>query len=198
MLPYVPAGALAILEVGCSSGEFGNAVKAQQPTEYWGIEPVVEAAVAETKLDRVLRGDIERDEFNFPADYFDCSVFNDVLEHLADPWAVLKRLRHNLKPGGVVIASIPNVRHHEVIKDLLHKADWQYVEEGVLDRTHLRFFTKLSIATLFGDCGYEIIKTDGINGTKLPWQFALLNVFFGGAWADMQFSQFACVARKSP
>jgi len=130
MLPYVPAGALAILEVGCSSGEFGNAVKAQQPTEYWGIEPVVEAAVAETKLDRVLRGDIERDEFNFPADYFDCSVFNDVLEHLADPWAVLKRLRHNLKPGGVVIASIPNVRHHEVIKDLLHKADWQYVEEG--------------------------------------------------------------------
>jgi 2-polyprenyl-3-methyl-5-hydroxy-6-metoxy-1,4-benzoquinol methylase len=197
MLPFVPAGAQAILEVGCSGGEFGKIVKARQPVEYWGIEPMAEpAAAAEDKLDRVLRGDIERDDISLPTDYFDCLVLNDVLEHLVDPWTVLRRLKCSLKPCGAVIASIPNMRHHDVIKELLLEADWQYVDAGVLDRTHLRFFTKTSAIRMFRDCGYEVIRAEGINGTKAPWQLRLVNTVLRGALDDMQFIQFACVARK--
>src|SRR4051794_20856698 len=120
MLSFVPQEARTILEVGCSGGEFGKLVKARQPVEYWGIEPMAEPAVAaESKVDRLLRGDVENDDISLPTDYFDCLVLNDVLEHLVDPWAVLRRLNRSLKRGGTVVASIPNMRHQDVIKELL-------------------------------------------------------------------------------
>jgi 2-polyprenyl-3-methyl-5-hydroxy-6-metoxy-1,4-benzoquinol methylase len=179
------------------SGEFGKSVKSRQVVEYWGIEPVAEAAsAAQGKLDRVLKGNIERDNLCLPEEYFDCLVCNDVLEHLVDPWAVLRSLRRTLRPHGYVAASIPNMRYFEVIRDLLQKADWRYVDAGTLDRTHLRFFTKISMTAMFQECGYEVLRIEGINSKKLSWKFAFLNTMLRGAWNDIQYLQFACLARK--
>jgi SAM-dependent methyltransferase len=94
---------------------------------------------------------------------FACIVFNDVLEHMVDPWSALRRARDHLRPDGVVVASIPNVRNARTVFDLVVRGRWTYVDMGVLDRTHLRFFTKNSVDSLFRDSGYSVDRLYGIN-----------------------------------
>jgi 2-polyprenyl-3-methyl-5-hydroxy-6-metoxy-1,4-benzoquinol methylase len=88
---------------------------------------------------------LDKDELDLPEEAFDCIVCNDVLEHLITPWQVLGKLAILLKPGGHFVASIPNVQYWGVLKDLVFEGDWRYADEGVLDVTHLRFFTRRSI-----------------------------------------------------
>jgi SAM-dependent methyltransferase len=94
---------------------------------------------------------------------FDCIVFNDVLEHMADPWAALHTARGLLTPEGTVVASIPNVRNLETVFQLVVRGQWTYAASGVLDRTHLRFFTKRSIRVLFEESGFGIEAIGGIH-----------------------------------
>lgn len=86
---------------------------------------------------------------------FDYIVFADVLEHLADPWAVLRRCPQYLKSGGSVIASIPNVAYYRVRQSLLC-GRWDYYPTGILDATHLKFFTAKTVRALFEDCDYNV------------------------------------------
>jgi hypothetical protein len=83
----------------------------------------------------------------------------DVLEHLRDPWAALFRLRDCLKDGGTVVASIPNIANYKIIKKLLF-TDWRYEPGGILDHTHLRFFTRRSVEDLFRNAGFEILRIE--------------------------------------
>ena len=85
----------------------------------------------------------------------DCLIFGDVLEHMVDPWSVLARLSGWVRDGGQVLACIPNVQHYSVIVDLL-RGSWRYQEEGLLDRTHLRFFTLEGIQELFARAGLRV------------------------------------------
>ena len=85
----------------------------------------------------------------------DCLVFGDVLEHLVDPWAALTRLSRLVREGGQVLACIPNVQHYSVIVNLL-RGKWDYQDEGLLDRTHLRFFTLSGIQDLFAKAGLRV------------------------------------------
>ena len=148
-----------VLDIGCGEGETGYELKKQgKAREVIGIELVEEAGNrAKEKLDRVIVGDIEKLELPFAKERFDYILMGDVLEHLIDPWQCLKRLKEYLKPGGSVIASIPNVNHWRVLKDLILHDKWEYVTAGTLDRTHLRFFTRKTIARMFSECGYKII-----------------------------------------
>ena len=121
-----------------------------------GIEADAEAAaVATTRLDRVVAG-------RFPDDIgpedgpFDCVVFNDVLEHLVDPWEALRRTKALLTGSGTVVAVIPNIRHVRAVLPLLVRGRWDYADTGLLDRTHLRFFTKASMIELFETTGYTV------------------------------------------
>lgn len=197
MLRFVPQNVTRVLEIGCGTGEFGKILKSQRNVEVWGIELSKEIAeVTKGKLDNVIVGDIESDNIPLPSEYFDCIVFNDVLEHLKYPWIVLRKLRDNLKHYGWIISSIPNVRYYENIKELLIRKEWQYVDAGILDKTHLRFFTINSIKDMFKECGYHVIKIEGINGGKFPWKFGFLNLILLNALDDMRFLQFACVAQK--
>lgn len=82
-------------------------------------------------------------------------ILADVLEHLADPWETLRQVRRVLAPGGTVVASIPNVRHWQVVRDLL-EGRWEYAEAGILDRTHRWFFTRRSLARLFEETGFTV------------------------------------------
>src|ERR1051325_5489453 len=106
------------------------------------------AEEAAQKLDRVLCAPFD-ERLALPEGAFDCIFCNDVLEHLADPYSALRYCRRLLTPEGVLIASIPNIRYFPVLFQLLVKKNWQYEDHGVMDRTHLRFFTKNSILATF-------------------------------------------------
>jgi 2-polyprenyl-3-methyl-5-hydroxy-6-metoxy-1,4-benzoquinol methylase len=196
MLDYVPTGASRVLEVGCGSGKFGGKLKAQRDCEVWGIEIFPRAAeLAAQRLDKVLVVDVEAGKLDLPADYFDCVIYNDSLEHLRDPWQHLRNIQTHLSPGGHVIASIPNIRFYQVMNDLYFKGEWRYQNEGILDQTHLRFFTKKSIREMFEIEGYSLKRLEGINAEDFPWKFGLLNRLLLNRFDEMRYQQFACVAQ---
>jgi len=199
MLPLVPARCHRVLDVGCGAGAFGESLKRSREIEVWGVEPVRSAAEkAATKLDRVINGSFDS-ETELPAGSFDCVIFNDVLEHMAAPEQALRYARVLLRSGGLVVASIPNIRSFPTVWRLMFHGSWQYEDAGVLDKTHLRFFTKSSIVKMFENEGYSIKSICGINayvngGSRLRAAYRLANTIFLGKFADMKFQQFAVVA----
>lgn len=199
MQAFVPATARVILDVGCGAGVFGAALKRARATEganleVWGLErDPAAAALAAERLDKVLVGDAQALAAELPPARFDCLVMNDILEHLLEPTELLNALRANLKPGGHVVASIPNVRYFNNVVNLAVRGRWDYTDEGILDRTHLRFFTRDSMVKLLVGCGYEVRSVTGINPTESA-KFKLANMLTLGRWADMRYLQFAIVA----
>lgn len=190
MQALVPTAARRVLEVGCGAGTFGAALKARQGAEVWGIEPSASAASrAESVLDRVLCCSIESALDELPDGHFDWIVFNDVLEHLVDPEGALRALLPKLARGGGFVASIPNLRYYKVLRDLVLKGEFEYVEHGVLDRTHLRFFTPKSVARMWDRLGCEVVERRALNTRRRPWLRALALLTFG-ATDDIRSPQF--------
>ena len=197
MIPFIPNNVRTLLEVGCGTGSFASHLKALRGIEVTGIEPQQSAyEQASTVLDRVLQLDVDSGITELKGKQFDCIVFNDVLEHLVDPWAVLTKVRELLMPGGSVVASIPNIRYMPALKEFVIKGTWRYQQDGVMDKTHLRFFTQTSIAELFDSSGYDISLLQGINGLQFPWKYSLLNRLTGRRLEDTRYQQFACVAKS--
>lgn len=196
MLEFIPAGVSSVLEIGCGTGAFGALVKQQRGCRYTGVELMSQAAeLARARLDEVIVANIEQTSLPFPQENFDCLVCNDVLEHLFDPWAVLRMLTGYLRPGGYIVISLPNVRFSEVVKNLVVRKRWEYEEEGVLDRTHLRFFTESSVCTLLESAGLEVLQLRGINAIKYAWRLRLLNIMLFGALSDMRYMQYGALGR---
>ena len=195
MLPLVPPAAKKILELGCGTGAFAAQLKERNNCEVWGIEHVEkQARKAKGILDKVIIGDVTTEVDGLPGRYFDCVICNDILEHLVDPYTLLKALRDHLTDNGVLVISIPNVRYYRVVKDLLLHGDWRYKESGVLDKTHLRFFTRKSIIRELDENGWCVEYIAGINPSSSK-TFKVLNLLMLGSIADVQFRQFAVVAR---
>jgi len=161
-LPDNPAARL--LEIG--AGEGSTAAYAQATNKCgWtcGVELCeTAAAIAMTKMDQVIIGDVEKVALEFPERHFDVLILSEILEHLVDPWKVLKRLRPLMKPGALVHAGSPNVCHWSVIKSLL-AGRWQYEERGIFDATHLRWFSPLTYREMFMDSGYVVDSVSPAN-----------------------------------
>jgi len=156
ILALVPDSARHVLDVGCGAGRLGEAIKARQQADITGIELNEEAAgLARQRLDQVVVGDVERLTLDFQPGAFDTITCGDILEHLREPERLLRQARQWLTPDGCLIASIPNVRHHSVVCSLL-QGNWTYETAGLLDRTHLRFFTRREIEKLFVRAGLTI------------------------------------------
>lgn len=195
MLAFLPDGSKTILDVGCADGSFAFQVKKISGAEVWGIEYMEEEAKkAAEKLDRVFAGPCEGHIDNLPENYFDVIFFNDVLEHLQDPYAVLKAIKSKLSDTGVIISSIPNIRYHRVLVPLLFRKQFEYQAEGVMDKTHLRFFTGSSIRKMYEDQGYEIVEHKGINASR-SLKPVLLNLPLLFTATDIRYPQYATVAR---
>ena len=200
MLPFIPAGCRRALDVGCGQGTFGQLLKRTRGMEVWGIEPVAAAAaIAATRLDCVIEGAFSA-EADLPEGKFDVITFNDVLEHLMEPGAALRLAARILNPGGVVVASIPNIRHFPTLWEVVVRGEWQYTDSGILDRTHVRFFTRKSIGVLFSQCDFQVERIRGINsrdgGTARKWFcYDVLNALVFNAIEDMRYLQFAVVAK---
>jgi methionine biosynthesis protein MetW len=160
LLALVPRDARRVLDVGCATGALGAALKAERPDRVVvGVEIDAEmAAIAEERLDDVVVQPVEQALETFGDARFDCVVCGDVLEHLVDPWAVLRGLVTLLDEGGVVVASLPNVGHLDTLVHLLFRRRWPYRARGIHDETHLRFFALANVRELFGQAGLEIVE----------------------------------------
>ncbi len=163
VLQLVPATVKNVLDVGCSIGVLGAAIKEKTSSRVVGIDLSQKMAdIASTKIDKVIVGNIEDEKIqgSLKKERFDAIIFADVLEHLFDPWVVLRRLTANLNPQGVVISSIPNIKHLDTIINLLVKGYWPYRKRGIHDWTHLRHFTKKNIVELFDGANLKIEKVE--------------------------------------
>jgi O-antigen biosynthesis protein len=160
----IPAG--QILEIGCAGGATGKRIKELMPVQHYvGIEISEEAAaIARQHLDQVIVANIENTDLStcgLVHESFDLILALDVLEHLYDPWDALSTLLGYLKPGGHVVASIPNIQNVSILRNLL-KGVWKYEDAGILDATHLRFFAFDQISELFSGAGLTISRIDSI------------------------------------
>jgi 2-polyprenyl-3-methyl-5-hydroxy-6-metoxy-1,4-benzoquinol methylase len=164
----IPLDARRILELGCAAGRLGLVVKHRQPATVIGVErDEAAAAVAREVLDDVLVVDLDQDDLGDLGGDFDAIVTADVLEHIQDPWGLCTRLAGLLSPGGVLVASIPNIANLGVLCDLV-EGRFDYAESGILDRTHLRFFTRASAVALLEGAGLEILSVENIADPLLP------------------------------
>jgi 2-polyprenyl-3-methyl-5-hydroxy-6-metoxy-1,4-benzoquinol methylase len=150
--------ATRVLEFGCATGYMTEVLKNRLGCTVVGIEIDRDAAaLAEHYAERVIVGDAETIDYaaELAGEQFDVVMFADVLEHLKEPADVLRRVRPFVAENGVVVASIPNIAHASVRLALLG-GEFRYREWGLLDDTHLRFFTRASIQDLFEETGYAV------------------------------------------
>lgn len=155
LIRLIPGDVKKVLDIGCGHGLVGKRLKEIKPIEVVGIEVNPAAEEAKKNLDKVYVIDIEAAKPDLGREYFDCIIFGDVLEHLLNPWQVLKDMKEFLAPGGCVIISLPNISHWPVIKSLM-AGKWNYQREGTLDVTHLHFFTLKSVRKMLEDAGFTI------------------------------------------
>ncbi len=200
VLNLVPRDARKVLDVGCGSGRLGKDLKKRQNVIVHGIEMSEPAAQRAARyMDKVWISPVESVLDELEPDTYDCIVLADVLEHLRDPWMVLKGLATKVMPGGVVIASIPNVQNQEVILNLL-AGRWNYTSEGLLDKTHLRFFSRQTVRELFWASGLRVERMETVQDRTIE-RVILGNMpkrktFSGNGVRDFSVWQFLVTGRR--
>jgi 2-polyprenyl-3-methyl-5-hydroxy-6-metoxy-1,4-benzoquinol methylase len=170
--PSIPTSARSALDIGCSRGGFGPTLRrALGPDAYIvGVEPVsTQASLAREGhgFDEVVDGYFP-DALAGRSDRFDLISFNDVLEHVIDPWQMLRDTALWLNPGGKVLAAIPSIQFAPIVWRLI-RGRWDYLDYGTLDRTHLRFFTRATMVEMFEETGYRVLECRGANGVDATW-----------------------------
>jgi SAM-dependent methyltransferase len=191
----IPANARRVLDVGCNDGTFGAGVLARVPgREVWGVEPHdLDAATAATRLTGVVN-DFYPDGLDRVPGTFDCVSFNHVLEHMVDPWSALRMTRERLNPSGILVGELPNVRHLPFLVDLAVRGRFEYTDSGLLDRAHLRFFTRSGAEDLFNSSGFvveEMIPVVAMGNMRFPRTSKVVAAMIG----DLSYMAFAFRAR---
>ena len=167
LFPLIDGEPRRVLELGCAGGAFGAALKVRFPGAWvTGIDAGRAASEkAKSRLDRVVHARLEDRSFadhGFHRGEFDTVIAADILEHLVNPWELLVRLKPFLAPRAQIVASIPNIRNLSVVSPLLQSGRFDYDERGLLDITHLRFFTLDGIKRLFAETGYVVEQDSAI------------------------------------
>jgi 2-polyprenyl-3-methyl-5-hydroxy-6-metoxy-1,4-benzoquinol methylase len=193
LLPFIPKSTKALLDIGCGAGTFGKSVKNTLGCEVWGIEPAQGPALEAKKiLDHVVVGLFD-EAYPQVNRTFDVVCFNDVLEHMPDPWDALQKTKKLIREGGIVMASMPNILHYQEFMDILIRKDWKYAEAGIMDKTHLRFFTKKSMIRMFEESGYSVLQIQGLDPTPSK-KMSLISLLSFGYLSEMRYPQFVVKA----
>ncbi|MEZ5653313.1 MAG: class I SAM-dependent methyltransferase [Burkholderiaceae bacterium] len=161
LLAMIPDQARRVVDVGCMHGQLARALHARQPGVHVAgvdIDPAY-AEVAAGHCDLAMAGDIEGfDDATFarllPSD---CWVFGDCLEHLRDPWALLRRIRAAIPDDGCLVACVPNAQHWSVQWRLV-SGNFRYEDSGLMDRTHIRWFTRVTLLEMFAQTGWHVAQ----------------------------------------
>ncbi len=200
VLPWLPSTAKRCFDLGCGAGGTLNLLK-DKYANIWlsGLEMDATSAQAARGIAHEIWCE-DADKFDFTAHIepgsLDLVLCLDVLEHLVDPWSVVKKLSPLLGKGGTLITSLPNIRYHKLVKTLLVDGDFSYTDEGLMDRTHLRFFVRKTAEQLVTCGGLTLksvasatpIKTNGLKG--------IANRLLGGRLNDLLTLQYMLVAEQ--
>lgn len=194
VLPFIPRHARTFLDVGCSDGKFAELLHdVLGDIDVDGIEP--DESVGGRGASHFRNISFGLFPETAPKEQYDCITFLDCLEHMVDPWDALTAAREMLAPGGVVVASIPNVRHIRVLETLVLRGDWLWEDQNIFDRTHLRWFTRANIKRLFADCGFTLVRLEPINVWRNP-KTRIASAFLGSDIGATQFVAVACAASE--
>jgi len=168
----------SVLDVGCGYGYTGFRLKEIGAQKVDGIELSSSAYIkAKDSLDKVYLGSCEDKNLLQKIGSYDCILCADILEHLQDPWITIRILKDHMKKGGRLIASIPNIRYYKIIFNLLFFGIWNYEDSGILDRGHLRFFTRKSITSMFVQNGFDVkIRPQKVRPIFLLFNYLTFNI----------------------
>ncbi|ARK09907.1 class I SAM-dependent methyltransferase [Fibrella sp. ES10-3-2-2] len=152
-------------------------------------------------IDKFIYCDIEKMPLDLPKNHFDVLICGDVLEHLVDPWAVLRKVQEHLKINGVLIVSVPNIRFYAAITNIVLKGDFKYDPlGGVLDKTHLRFFCKKNVYELMDLPGFSLKSVTPIQkfpGHESSWKVKIFNLITLKYFDDFFVSQYIAISEKT-
>jgi SAM-dependent methyltransferase len=198
MVKFIPERRKRVLEVGCVEGNF--LMFLPRVEEAWGIEPSLSARIAKGRLHRVFETTFDEAEPHLLLDYFDVVVCNDVIEHMPDHDKFFERIVRYIAPGGVIVGSIPNVRFYNNLLQMVLEKDWYYTDSGILDRTHMRYFTEKSLKACLQRHGFVLNRFEGLKvkadtGSGRAGVYYLMSrllvVATFGYFSDIQYLQFA-------
>jgi 2-polyprenyl-3-methyl-5-hydroxy-6-metoxy-1,4-benzoquinol methylase len=200
ILPWLPARCERILDIGCGIGSTTLAIKAHRAVSWAaGVEYVDSVAdQAEPHFDRLWRGDAAQADLEAiiaPAS-LDVVLCLDVLEHMADPWTMVRRLSALLRPGGRLIVSVPNIRNWKFLWRLSVHGDFRYRDAGLLDRTHLRFFVRETAVELATCGGLDCAAAQSVQRWTFPDARWLLSTLSGGTLDTFMAKQWLIVAER--
>jgi len=205
MLKSLPERRTRTLEIGCAEGNFLLSLDGTEET--WGIEPSSSARVAGSRLTRVFESTFDEAEPHLPLGYFDVIVCDDVIEHMQDHDKFFDSIVKRIAPGGVLVGSIPNVRYYNNMFQMLLEKDWHYTDSGILDRTHMGYFTEKSLKACMARHGFILNKFEGLkvspnmgdNRAKIYYSMSrFLIAVTLGYFSDIQYLQFAFQASPTP
>ncbi len=192
MAQFLPARYRTVLEIGCGEGGFAGSLSSG--CEIWGVEMhETSAKFASQRLQRVLIGSYDAVQGDLPEDYFDLVICNDVIEHMPNHNAFFDSIGGKLRKGGYLVASIPNMRYYYCLRELLLRKEWVYRDQGIMDRTHLRFFTERSIRRTLAEHGFTVEAFRGINrlrGVKRVSRAIFFIILTLGYYTDILYQQF--------
>lgn len=193
MLKYIPNDVKKTLEFGCGFGGFSALLKNKLGAETWAVE--IDEKVAKTaseKLDKVINSEASEAIDKLPDNYFNCIIFFDILEHLVDPYSLLTSVKKKLAKNGIIVISIPNVRYYRHLVDFVVHGNWDYKEQGILDKTHLRFFTRKSLLKMFDNLEFKIHTFEGIHPTHSR-TFKIVNFLLCNSLGDVRYLHYVAV-----
>lgn len=190
LIPYATSN---VLEIGCGAGYTLAHLKHIGKAGFTVGMDLVDLG-QDKILDKFICGDAEQEIDRLPFDegFFDVVICADVLEHLIDPWVFVKKLHRYIKNGGLLIASIPNIREIKILYQLVVKGDFRYTDTGILDKSHLRFFCKRNAAALFEQAGFSLERVVFNLGFK-RW---LVNAISFHLFSDFLVRQYLFLLRK--
>lgn len=198
VLEAIPETASRILDVGCGAGGLAREIKRRNASAVVdGVElDPASAQLAKAVVDNLYCHDLNNGVPDSMATY-DCIVCADVLEHLVDPWSALRSLVGRLERGGCLVVSLPNLRHYKVIRALCLRGEFEYTEDGIMDSTHLRFFTRKGMVALLESAGLrvEAIRPRVRGGNGLVRLFDWL---FGGDLKEFRAVQYTITGIRRP
>ncbi len=192
LIPFLPGNYHKVLEIGCGEGNFWKLLRQDEPLEIWGVEPNQNAAiVARRHAHQLYECTFDECVDGLPNNYFDLIICNDVIEHMPDHDLFFEQIKNKMNADGHLIGSLPNVRFYPVMRNLIFKKDWPYENAGVLDRTHLRFFTRKSMQRCFEEHEFNIIKLGGVNSPgRFKFFILFLNILLLGTAMDSKYQQY--------